>query len=121
VRRGYVPVGTARTGSRIDVPRPFAQVPAGPVTVAGIAYAQHRGVRAVQVRVDDGPWQDAQLTTQVSLDTWRQWRMTWHATRGAHQLQVRAADGRGQVQPETRTPVFPSGATGWETVVVTVN
>jgi DMSO/TMAO reductase YedYZ molybdopterin-dependent catalytic subunit len=120
VQRGYVPVGTAKTGSRIDLPRPFAQVRPGPVTVAGIAYAQHRGIGAVQVSIDGGAWQDAELTTQVSLDTWRQWRYLWQATPGAHQIQVRAADGRGQLQPEARTPVFPSGATGWESVVVTV-
>lgn len=120
VRRGYVPVGTTKTGSRIDLPRPFAQVPAGPVTVAGIAYAQHRGISAVQVSIDHGPWQDTELTSQVSLDTWRQWRYTWQAVPGPHQIQVRAADGRGQVQPEARTPIFPSGATGWESVVVTV-
>lgn len=120
VRRGYVPVGTAKTGSRIDVPRPFARVPAGPVTVAGVAYAQHRGISTVQVSVDSGPWQDAQLTASVGIDTWRQWRFPWRATPGTHQLQVRAADGRGQLQPEARTPVFPSGSTGWESVVVTV-
>ena len=120
VQRGYVPVGTVRTGSRIDVPRPFARVPAGHVTVAGVAFAQHRGISAVQVSVDGGPWQDAELTASVGVDTWRQWRFAWQATPGTHQLQVRAADGRGELQPQTRTPVFPSGATGWESVVVTV-
>ncbi len=120
VRRGYVPVGTVRTGSRIDLPRPFAQLSPGPVTVAGIAFAQHSGISAVQVGVDSGPWQDAELTTSVGIDTWRQWRYRWQATPGTHQLRVRAANGRGELQPETRTPVFPSGATGWESVVVTV-
>ena len=120
VQRGYERTGLVKTASRIDVPRAFAQVPAGPVTVAGIAYAQHRGVGAVQVRVDGGAWADAQLTTQVTPDTWRQWRYVWPATPGLHQLQVRAADGSGQFQPESRAPVFPSGATGWESIVVTV-
>jgi DMSO/TMAO reductase YedYZ molybdopterin-dependent catalytic subunit len=121
VRRGYDRLGMAKTGSRIDLPRPFAQLKPGPVTVAGIAFAQHRGISAVQVRVDGGPWRDAELTTQVSYDTWRQWRYTWQATTsGPHQLEVRAADARGELQPGNRTPVFPSGATGWESVVVTV-
>ena len=120
VRRGYERTGVVKTASRIDVPRSFARVPAGPVTVAGIAFAQHRGVGAVQVRVDSGPWADAQLTTQVTPDTWRQWRYVWPATPGLHQLQVRAADGGGQFQPESRAPVFPSGSTGWESIVVTV-
>lgn len=120
VARGYDPTGTVKTGSRIDLPRSFEQVRAGPVTVAGIAYAQHRGISSVQIRIDGGPWLDTELTTSVGLDTWRQWRYQWQATPGAHRVDVRAADGRGQVQPEARTPIFPSGATGWESVVVTV-
>lgn len=120
VQRGYDRTGPAKTGSRIDIPRPFAQVKAGPVTVAGIAYDQHHGISTVQVRIDGGAWQDTDLTTQVSLDTWRQWRTTWQATPGMHQIEVRAADGNGNLQPQARTPVFPSGATGWELVVVTV-
>lgn len=120
VRRGYDRTGPAKTGSRIDLPRPFAQLKAGPVTVAGIAYDQHRGIGTVQVRFDGGPWQTADLTTEVNFDTWRQWRIMWAATPGTHQIEVRAADTSGNIQPQARTPVFPSGATGWELVVVTV-
>jgi DMSO/TMAO reductase YedYZ molybdopterin-dependent catalytic subunit len=120
VRRGYDRTGAVKTGSRIDLPRPFARLNPGPVIVAGVAYAQHRGISAVQVRIDGGPWRDAELTTQVNVDTWRQWRTTWLATPGTHQIQVRAADRDGNVQPQARTPVFPSGATGWELIVVTV-
>ena len=35
--------------------------PRGPVRFGGVAWAQHRGVKAVEVRIDDGPWQPAQL------------------------------------------------------------
>jgi DMSO/TMAO reductase YedYZ molybdopterin-dependent catalytic subunit len=120
VERGYDRTGAVKTGSRIDVPRAFARLPPGPVTVAGVAYAQHRGISMAQVRFDGGPWQDAELTTQVSPDTWRQWRYQWDAKPGTHRIEVRAADGRGEVQPEARTPIFPSGSTGWESTVVTV-
>lgn len=120
VQRGYDRTGATKTSSRIDIPRPFARIPAGPVTVAGVAYAQHRGIGVVQVRFDGGPWQNAELTAEVSLDTWRQWRRQWIATPGAHRIEVRAADQRGEFQPEARAPIFPSGATGWESVVVTV-
>jgi DMSO/TMAO reductase YedYZ molybdopterin-dependent catalytic subunit len=119
-QRGYDRAGTVKTGSRIDIPRPFAQVPAGPVTVAGVAYCQHKGISAVQLRFDGGPWQDAEITTEVSIDTWRQWRYRWQATPGPHRIEVRAADGRGDLQPEARAPIFPSGATGWDSLVVTV-
>lgn len=120
VRRGYDRTGPVKISSRIDLPRPFARVKPGPVTVAGVAYDQHRGISAVQIRIDGGPWLDTELTTQVTFDTWRQWRTTWAATPGTHQIEVRAADTAGNLQPQARTPVFPSGSTGWELVVVTV-
>ncbi|WP_344877556.1 molybdopterin-dependent oxidoreductase [Allokutzneria multivorans] len=118
--RQWDPIGTVLTASRIDVPKPFAQVPAGPVTVAGVAWAQHRGIGAVQFRVDGGEWQPAQLSTEVSPDTWRQWRANVQLDKGLHRFEVRAADGRGDWQPEERTRPFPRGATGWHSVAVTV-
>ena len=118
--RGYARIGTMKTQSRIDVPRPFARVSAGPVTVAGIAWATDRGIADVQVRVDQGGWHPAQLAAQDSPDTWRQWTYHWPATPGSHSLQVRAADSTGQYQTAARADPYPSGASGWESIVVTV-
>lgn len=120
VRRGYARVGTMKTQSRIDVPKPFARVPAGPVTVAGIAWATDRGISQVQVRVDQGDWQPARLAAQDGPDTWRQWTYPWQATAGSHSLQVRAADSTGQYQTGTRADPYPNGASGWESIVVSV-
>ncbi|MET8837318.1 molybdopterin-dependent oxidoreductase [Micromonospora sp. NPDC004540] len=120
VPRGWSAQGPIKTQSRIDTPRPRNRLTAGPVTVAGVAWAQHRGVRRVEVRVDDGPWQEATLATTVSVDTWVQWSWRWSATPGDHTLQVRATDAAGETQPEQRRPVAPDGATGWHTVRVTV-
>lgn len=120
VSRGWVPAGPIRTGSRIDVPRAGRPVRAGPVTVAGVAWAQHRGIVAVQVRVDDGPWQQASLAPSLGVDVWRQWRLLWDATAGTHRLTVRAVDGAGAVQPGRRQAPFPAGATGWHQVDVRV-
>jgi hypothetical protein len=88
--------------------------------VAGIAWAQHRGVRAVEVRVDDGPWQLARLGAEASVDTWRQWVFAWDATPGPHRLAVRATDRSGAVQTGELAPPPPDGASGWHTVEVTV-
>ncbi len=119
-RRGWAPQAPVRTFSRIDVPRPFAQVPAGPAAVAGIAWAQHRGIARVEVRVDGGAWNDARLGAAPSTDTWRQWVWTWDAQPGLHRLEVRATDATGAIQPQTRRPPKPDGATGWHSVAVTV-
>ncbi|MEV4641620.1 molybdopterin-dependent oxidoreductase [Actinoplanes sp. NPDC049548] len=120
VRRGWAARGPVKTASRIDKPRPFARVPAGKATVAGVAWAQGRGIRTVEVRVDDRPWQKAELLPVTSSDTWVQWRYEWAATPGAHTLAVRATDGTGEVQSEDRATPFPSGATGWHTITATV-
>lgn len=111
--RGWGEKGPIRTASRIDRPAPLAQLSPGPQIVAGTAWAQRRGVDRVEVRVDDGQWQDAQLSTEYSIDTWRMWSWPWDATPGLHTLHVRATDSTGEVQTETRRPTVPDGATGW--------
>ena len=118
--RGWAPQAPIRTFSRIDVPRPFAHVAAGRVAVGGVAWAQHRGIGSVQVRVDGGEWQDARLGGVPSVDTWRQWAWSWAATPGLHRLEVRSTDALGDTQPEPRRPPKPDGATGWHSVTVTV-
>ncbi len=120
VERDWDPQGTVRTASRIDRPRPFARPAAGPVTVAGVAWAQRRGISKVEVSVDGGAWLPAELLPVPSVDTWVQWRLTWNATSGPHSLAVRATDGTGAVQTEARATPFPSGATGRHTIAVTV-
>lgn len=120
VPRGWSAQGPIKTQSRIDTPRAGGRVAPGPVTVAGVAWAQHRGVTGVQVSVDGGPWQAATLADTVSVDTWRQWRWEWTAAAGSHTLRVRATDATGEVQTEQRAPVEPDGATGWHTVRVDV-
>jgi DMSO/TMAO reductase YedYZ molybdopterin-dependent catalytic subunit len=119
--RGWSPRGPIKTQSRIDVPSSGGSVKAGPVAVAGVAWAQHRGIRGVEVRVDGGAWQPARLASQDSVDTWRQWVFPWQATPGRHVLEVRATDGTGAAQTGERRPPAPDGATGWHRIRVSVN
>ncbi|MEV4118960.1 molybdopterin-dependent oxidoreductase [Micromonospora sp. NPDC049645] len=120
VPRGWSAQGPIKTQSRIDTPRGRNRLTAGPVTVAGVAWAQHRGIRRVEVRVDNQDWQQAELAPTVSVDTWVQWSWRWDATPGEHRLQVRATDATGETQTERTQDVAPNGATGWHTVTVTV-
>ena len=119
--RGWAAQAPVKTASRIDVPRDGAQVRAGRVAVAGVAWAQHRGIRAVEVQVDGGPWQAARLAADVSADAWRQWVLDWDAPRGRHEVRVRATDGTGAVQTGDLAPPAPDGATGWHTIEVHVS
>ncbi len=120
VRRSWAQQAPVKTQSRIDTPRPYAALRAGRVAVAGVAWAQHRGIRRVEVRVDGGPWQEARLGAADGVDTWRQWVWTWEATAGLHTLEVRAVDGTGAVQTGVRAGTVPDGATGWHAVEVRV-
>lgn len=89
--------------------------------IAGTAWAQNRGIRRVEVRIDDGPWREAELGEEVNVHTWRQWRLPWEATPGRHDLTVRATDRSGTTQPQERVPPKPDGATGWHAVAVIVS
>jgi DMSO/TMAO reductase YedYZ molybdopterin-dependent catalytic subunit len=117
--RGWSERGPVKIQSRIDVPR--GQVSAGEVVVAGVAWHQHTGIAKVEVSVDDGAWREAELATAISTDTWVQWRYVWDASGGDHTLKVRATSVDGQVQTDQRADVAPDGATGHDTVGVTVS
>ncbi|HEY2522036.1 MAG TPA: molybdopterin-dependent oxidoreductase [Streptosporangiaceae bacterium] len=119
-KRGYAAQAPIKTESRIDLPKPLAQVTAGRVPVAGVAWAPHRGISAVEVSVDNGPWHRARLAAADGIDTWRQWVWAWDADPGLHTLRVRATDGTGTTQPSRRAQPFPNGASGWDSTVVTV-
>ena len=120
VPRGWARDAPIKTESRIDVPRRGDSVKAGKVAVAGIAWAQHRGVAKVEVGID-GVWADARLSDDVSDDAWRQWVYEWDATAGTHVIQVRATDKTGATQTEEVARVDPDGATGWHTRKVSVS
>ncbi|OBF21168.1 molybdopterin-dependent oxidoreductase [Mycobacterium sp. ACS4331] len=122
---GWSPRGPIKTSSRIDVPRSGQVVPVGPVTFGGVAWAQNRGVRAVEVRIDTpsatGIWQPAELGASYSGDTWRLWSLPWRAeSPGVHTITVRARDNTGQLQTEEYALPVPDGATGWHAVSFSV-
>ena len=121
VQQGWAKLAPIKTGSRIDVPNGNSALRPGPVAVAGVAWAQRRGVAAVEVRVDGGPWHEARLATVPGIDTWRQWVWEWAAAAGNHLLQVRAIDETGYTQTAAAASPFPNGATGWDTVQVSVS
>lgn len=117
---GWAAKAPIKTGSRIDVPRNGQRLDAGPVTLGGVAWAQYRGIKAVEVRIDDGPWQPAQLGAAYSKDTWRLWTFNWRATAGPHAITVRATDSTGAVQTGEPADPIPDGAAGWPSISVEV-
>jgi DMSO/TMAO reductase YedYZ molybdopterin-dependent catalytic subunit len=120
VPRGYSQQAPVKTESRIDVPSASGRVAAGAVTVAGIAWAQTKGIERVEVRVDGGRWQDAQLATEVTKNSWRMWRTTFTLKSGNHTVESRATDDTGYVQTQDQADPIPDGASGWPAVVFSV-
>jgi len=118
VPRGWAKEGPIKTQSRIDRPRNGQTVSEGVYTVAGVAWAPNRGIARVEVQLDEGEWQEAELSDPLSDDAWVQWKVDVDFPVGAHRLRVRATDGTGDTQPEQPMPPRPDGATGWHVIAV---
>jgi DMSO/TMAO reductase YedYZ molybdopterin-dependent catalytic subunit len=121
VPRGWSQMGPIKTESRIDVPANGGSVKPGKVAVAGVAWAQHKGIEAVEARVDNGPWNEATLATVPGIDTWRQWVWEWDATPGTHLIEARATDKTGYTQTSVVEDVAPNGASGYPSTQVSVS
>ena len=121
----WIPLGWAKDGpiltqSRIDVPSGGANLQAGRVNLAGVAWAPDRGVEGVEISIDSGPWQPTQISQPISKATWVQWLFPWDAAHGPHSIEVRATDGTGTVQTADISDPAPDGARGHHRITVTV-
>lgn len=112
VPRGWSKEGPVKLSSRIDVPRAGSRVKEGMFALGGVAWSPSIGVSAVEVSIDNGPWQAAELGSVASEHTWVQWRYVWSATAGDHTARVRATDQQGNAQVTANQAPAPNGATG---------
>jgi len=115
VARGWAREGAIKVESRIDTPsqNPF---PAGRRAIAGVAWAQTRGIGRVEVQVDGQEWLAARLSPAIGLDLWRQWVLPYDFRPGTHRITVRATTADGEVQTAAKAYPFPDGASGWHSV-----
>jgi DMSO/TMAO reductase YedYZ molybdopterin-dependent catalytic subunit len=120
-KRDWATDAPIKMSSRVDTPRPLSTVKAGTTAIGGVAWAQHIGIAAVEVSIDDGPWQKTRLGPDVDIDYWRQWYLPWNATAGRHSFKVRATDRKGAKQISQRANPFPNGSSGIQEVVVFVS
>ncbi len=110
-----------KVSTRIDTPNALQELPVGENIIGGVAWAQQKGgVDKVQVRIDGGAWQDAEMGPSVNNDYWRQWYYRWDATEGGHSVAARAISGDGTTQTPARAMPFPEGASGIQELRVTV-
>jgi DMSO/TMAO reductase YedYZ molybdopterin-dependent catalytic subunit len=119
-QRGWAQQAPIKTECRIDVPTGVKQLTGGKTAIAGVAWAQHKGIDAVHVRVDGGPWNQATLGAVPGIDTWRQWVWEWEAPSGNHTIEARATDATGYTQTSLDAQPPPNGASGYPMVTVAV-
>ena len=123
IPRGWAKEAPIKIQSRIDTPRNGRDFPVGPVPIGGVAWAQNTGIAGVEVSIDGGAWQPADMGADVSIDTWRQWTFVWDAagaSPGGHTVRVRATDVNGLVQTDAQAPPRPDGATGHHGVTIQI-
>jgi DMSO/TMAO reductase YedYZ molybdopterin-dependent catalytic subunit len=95
------PAVTALTvTSLVELPWP-AMLRPEPQTIRGRAFAGENQVGRVQYQIDDGPWQDALITSPVTPGAWVRWQFGWNPGPGEHTVRVRATDDQGNTQPES--------------------
>lgn len=110
---GWTDTAIVQTTTRIDVARREGDR----LLLAGIAFAGRRGVRAVEVRVNGGPWRRATLGPRLARETWIQWAIVMKGQSRAR-IEARAIDGTGRIQSGKRVGAYPNGSSGWATAEV---
>src|SRR4051794_21909895 len=117
-QRGWTAQAPIKVASRIDTPAPLRTFPAGRRPIAGVAWAQTRGIAGVEVQVDGGPWQPAQLSPATDADLWRQWVLPYDFGTGTHTVTARVTAADGEAQTSDRASPFPNGSSGLHSIQV---
>lgn len=124
VPRGYAERAPIKLMSRIDSIDglgTLTRTADGAAAIGGVAWAQTRGISAVEVQLDEGPWQPCELGAALNDDTWRQWAFRWTPrAAGRTSIRCRATDGDGVIQTAERSEPLPNGASGHHQIVVFV-
>jgi DMSO/TMAO reductase YedYZ molybdopterin-dependent catalytic subunit len=118
ISQGWAKLAPIKMQSRIDTPHVEEKFPAGKRAIAGVAWAHNVGVEKVEVKINNSPWQEANLGPDLANTTWRQWWIEWDATPGEYKLSVRAINKNGDTQTDVKKDVLPDGAQGWHTITV---
>ncbi len=121
-QQGWDHNAVVKTTARFDVPRDGDIVKLGPIELGGVAFAGTRGISKVEYTTSDASWSEAPFDPPLSELTWVLWRATWTpASEGAYRLRVRATDGSGNLQDGHGSASYPSGASGYHTIQVSVS
>jgi DMSO/TMAO reductase YedYZ molybdopterin-dependent catalytic subunit len=87
----------------------------GVIKVFGFSFGDGRTIDKIEVRVDGGAWQPAEIAFNKPFDdlppfVWVLWIFEWHAVRGERTLEARATYTDGETQPEGRRFPYSGGS-----------
>jgi DMSO/TMAO reductase YedYZ molybdopterin-dependent catalytic subunit len=72
----------------------------GIMEIHGAAWSGGASVSKVEIRVDEGPWREAHLSSAAGRWMWQLWTIRRSdVVRGTHRIVSRATDSAGRVQP----------------------
>lgn len=114
-RLGYTKEPRVHTASHIDRMKRVD----GRLRFGGVSFAGSRGIRAVRVRANGGPWLEARIESPLSPYTWTRWVAEAPAALG-DTLEANAQDGTGTWQELAEEGPFPTGPIGPTIVKVRV-
>jgi hypothetical protein len=89
--------------------------------VGGIAYAGHRGINSVELKVNDNKWIPAIVNRPLSQFTWVLWRAEVSIPATDTKISVRAIDGEGNPQIEEPSATHPDGASGYHSLTIKID
>jgi sulfane dehydrogenase subunit SoxC len=75
------------------------ELASGGVELRGIAWGGEGGVARVDVAIDGGEWEEADLTPPDGQYGRTHWTFAWLAEEGSYTVSVRATDAAGNSQP----------------------
>ncbi len=78
--------------------------------IAGFVLNDGTPLRSVEIKIDDGPWREAEIDPDSTQYSWKLFYLDWEdATPGEHTLVSRVTDANGQVQATAdQVPEKPS-------------
>jgi DMSO/TMAO reductase YedYZ molybdopterin-dependent catalytic subunit len=99
------PITLIQVNSKFLRPSEGEEIRARTYRAEGVAWAGERKIARVEVRVNGGAWQPANLSASPAAITWSTWSFDWQVkSAGQYTLEVRATDAEGQSQPDIRDP-----------------
>ena len=95
-------VSLQRVRSLITEPEPDSEVEQGELPIRGVAWSGAAPIAQVEVRVGDGPWQNARLIGERKRHSWQGWEFIAGLDRPESLvISARATDLAGRSQPDS--------------------